>query len=104
MQKKSKTHIVGQREMRKQKRDVLEEEMRNIDKCGMEDFGTSDRQPTAVEGRWLRPQAAKHGGDNMSKYFYVVYGNSAMSAQLLGGVAIRSRNGAPSRKGCLSND
>ena len=33
---------------------------------------------------------------------YVTYGKNAMSAQLLE-VSIRSRNGAPSRNGCVVN-
>ena len=38
----------------------------------------------------------------MSKQFYVICGKSVMSAQMLE-VSIRSRNGAPSRKGCVVN-
>ena len=37
----SRTHIVGECEIYKEERDVLEE-MRKIDECGMEKFGTPD--------------------------------------------------------------
>ena len=36
----SRTHIVGECEMHKEERDVLEREMREIDECDMEGFST----------------------------------------------------------------
>ena len=37
----NRTHIVGECEMYKEDWDVSEEEMREIDKCDMEEFGTT---------------------------------------------------------------
>ena len=57
----SRTHIVGEREMYKEERDVSEEEMRRIDECDMEDFDTLDsskKTNAILEDRWW-PQAAK---------------------------------------------
>ena len=42
-------------------------------------------------------------GIRLAKSFYVIYGNDVMSAQLLEVSLITSRNGAPSRKGCVVN-
>ena len=36
----SRTHVVGECEMYKEGRDVLEEEMKEVDECDMEEFGT----------------------------------------------------------------
>ena len=36
---KSRTHIVGEREIYKEERDALEEKMRKLDVCDMEEFG-----------------------------------------------------------------
>ena len=82
-------------------RDVLEGEMREIDKCNMEEFDTLDSSEKTIAilgGRWC-PQVAKQG-DKTSKSLHVIYGNNVMGAQLFK-VSIRSRNGAPSRKGCV---
>ena len=60
--------------MRKQERDVLEE-VREIDECDMEGFGTLDSsgKTIAVLGdRWW-PQAAKEEGDNISKKMSMYY-------------------------------
>ena len=38
----SRIHIVGEYEMYKEERDVLEEEMRKIDECDMDEFDTLD--------------------------------------------------------------
>ena len=65
----SRTHVVGECEMYKEKRDVLE--MRKIDECGMEKFGTLDssEKTIAILGdRWW-PQTAKQQGDRISKKF-----------------------------------
>ena len=58
----------------------------------MEKFGRLER-------RWW-PRTVKQDGDRIGKNFYVqvVYERSAISAQMLD-VSIRSRNGAPSRRG-----
>ena len=59
--KESRSHIVGEREMYKEERDVLEEEMRTIDECDVEKFDTLDssEKTIAILGdRWW-PQTAK---------------------------------------------
>ena len=43
-----RTHVVGECEMCKQERDVLEEEMREICKCDMEKFGILDSSEKTV--------------------------------------------------------
>ena len=63
----SRTHIVGDCEMYKEEWDVLEE-MRKIDECSMEKFGTLDssEKTIAILGdRW--PQTANQKGDKISK-------------------------------------
>ena len=42
------THIVGEYEKHKEKRDVLEDEMKKIDECGMEKFGTLDSSKKTI--------------------------------------------------------
>ena len=48
----SRTHIVGECEIYKEERDVLEEEMREIDECDMEEFDTlnSSEKTIAILG------------------------------------------------------
>ena len=43
----SKTHVAGEHEIYKEERDVLEEEMRKLDECDMEEF----RRPLIREWR-----------------------------------------------------
>ena len=63
----SRTHIVGECEIYKDERDVLE--MRKIDECDMEEFGTLDSSEETIailgDRRW--PQTAKQEGDKISK-------------------------------------
>ena len=51
--KESRTHLVGECGAYKEERDVLEEEMRNIEECDMEKFGTlgSREKTIAILGR-----------------------------------------------------
>ena len=44
----SRTHIVGECEIYKEERELLEEEMRKIDECGMEKFGTLDSSKKTI--------------------------------------------------------
>ena len=67
-------------------------------------FGTlnSSEETIAVLGvRWW-PQKTKQEGDQIIKTFLYNTWENVMSAQMLE-VSIRSRNGAPSRKGCVVN-
>ena len=49
------------------------------------------------------PQTAKQEGDKISKRFVCNIWKKRDEHPNLGGVFIRSRNGAPSRKGCVAN-
>ena len=63
----SRTHTVGECEIYKEERDVLE--MRKMDECGMEKFGTpySSEKTIAILGdRWW-PHKAKQEGEKISK-------------------------------------
>ena len=86
--------------MYKEERDVLEE-MRKIDECGIDKFGTLDssEKTIAILGdRWW-PQTAKQ----QTKKFIGNIWKKRNEHPKVGGVSIRSRNGAPSRKGCMVN-
>ena len=100
-------HIVGECEIYKEERHVLVE-MRKIDECGMEEFGTlliySSEKTIAILGdRWW-PQTVKQQGDKISKKFLCNTWKKRNERPNDGVVSIRSRNGAPSRKGCVVND
>ena len=82
--RESRTHIVEQCEIYKEERDVLVE-MRKFDVCHMEEFGrleSSEKTIATLRDKWW-PQTAKQQGDRISKQFYVIYGKSVMSAQML---------------------
>ena len=84
---------------------MLEERMRKLGECDMEGLGrleSSEKTIAILGGRWW-PQTAKQDGDTTRKQFFVIYGRGVISAQMFGGVSIRSRNGAPTRKGCVVN-
>ena len=70
---------VGEYEIYKEERDLLEE-MRKIDECDMENFGTQDcsHKTIAILGdRWW-PQTVKQERDKMSKKYnsYITYGKT----------------------------
>ena len=70
--------------MYKEERDVLAE-MSKIDECDTEKFSTLDssEKTIAILGdRWW-PQQAQQEEDKANQTFYVIYGNNAMSAQML---------------------
>ena len=51
----SKTHIVGECKICKEERDALEEEMRKLDVCDMEELGGlegSEKTIAILGGRW----------------------------------------------------
>ena len=66
-----RTHIVGECEICKEERNVLEAGMRYVDECSMEKFGTPDssEKTTATLGDRLWPLTAKQGGDKIGKKF-----------------------------------
>ena len=65
----SRTHIVGECETYTEEWDALEEGMRKIDVCDMEEFGrleSSEKTIAILGDRWW-PQMAKQNGDRISK-------------------------------------
>ena len=97
-------HIVGECEIYKEERYAVN--MRKIDECGTEKFGTLDNsseKTIAISGErwWL--QMAKQEGDKISKPFLCNIWGKRHERPNVGGISIRSRNGAPSRKGCVVN-
>ena len=85
---------------------MLEEKMREIDECDVEEFDTIDSSGKTIASilgdRWW-PQAAKQEGDKISKKHLCNIWKQRSERPIVGGVSIRSRNGAPSRKGCVVN-
>ena len=78
--------------MYKVKRDVSE--MRKLDECGMENFGTlysSAKTIAIVRDRWW-PRMAKRDRDKISKKFPCNMWNKRNERPHVGGVSIRSRN------------
>ena len=72
---------------------------------GMKSFEALDsREKTiAILGdRWW-PQTAKQEGDKICKRFLYNIWKKRCEHRTVEGVSIRSRNGAPSRKGCVVN-
>ena len=100
----SRTRIVGECEIYKEERDVLEEEVRKLDVCDMEEFGrleSSEKTIAILGNRW--PQTAKQDGERISKQFLHSIWNKRNERPNVGGVSIRSRSSAPFRKGCVVN-
>ena len=79
--------------------------MRKIDECGMEKFGAlgSSEKTIAILGDKWWPQTAKQEGDEICKKKTCNIWKKRNERPNVGGVSIRSRNGAPSRKGCVVN-
>ena len=65
------THIIGECEICKEGRDVLEKEMRKIDECDTEKFGTlySSEKTIAILADRCCPQTSNQEGDKRSKRF-----------------------------------
>ena len=84
------------------------DEMRRIDECGMEKFSTIDissERTFTIPGDRRRSQKAKQEGDKINKTLNVTYGKHFINeCPNVEGVSVRSRNGAPSRRGQRSND
>ena len=79
--------------------------MRKLDVCGMEEFGkleSSEKTIAILGDRWW-PQTAKQDGDSIRKQFLCKIWKKRNERPNVGGVSIGSRNGAPSRKGCVVN-
>ena len=79
--------------------------MRKFDVCDMGEFGgldSSEKTIAILRDRWW-PQTAKQDGDRISKHFLRSIRKNRKGRPNVGGVSIRSRNGAPSRKGRAVN-
>ena len=92
-------------ELYKEERDTLEKEMREVNEGGMNLFeALDDREKTiAIQGDRCLPQTARQDGDNICKKFLCNIWKKRKERLNVGGVSIRSRNGAPSRKGRVVN-
>ena len=98
----SRTHVVGNCEIFKEELDALEETTK-LDECDTEEFGrleSSEKMIAILGDRWW-PQTAKQDGDRISKHFLCNIWKTRNERPHVGGVSIRSRNGAPSRKECV---
>ena len=100
----SRTHIERECEIYTEQRDALEE-MRKLDVCDMKEFDRleSSKKTIAILGDGWWPQMAKQDGDSISKQFLHDIWKKRNERPNVGGVSIMSRNGAPSRKGCVVN-
>ena len=67
----SRTHIVGEYEIYKEKRNVIEEVMRKLYVFDMKEFGRLERseKTIAILGDRLWPQTAKQDGNRICKQF-----------------------------------
>ena len=63
----------------------------------------SSERTIAILGDGWWPQTAKQDGDRRSKKFLCSLWKKRNERPNVGGASIRSRNGAPSRKGCVVN-
>ena len=81
------------------------EEMRKLGEFDTEEFGRleSSEKTIAILGDKWRPQTAKQVGDRISKQILCNIWEKRNERRNVAGVSIRSRNGAPSRKGCVVN-
>ena len=99
---------LAQLEIYKEERNALVEGMRKSDVCDMvQEFSRVESREKMIDinilgDRWW-PQTAIQDGDRISKRFLCSMWNKHNERPNVGGVSIRSRNGAPSRKGCVVN-
>ena len=79
--------------------------MRDLNKSRMESFDALDSREKTIAtlgDRWW-PQTAKQDGDTICRMFLRSVWKERNEYLVVGGVSVRSRNGAPSRKGCVVN-
>ena len=79
--------------------------MKKFDVCGMEEFcrlESSEKTIAILGDRWW-PQTAKQDGDRICEQYLGILWKKRNEHPNVGGVSTRSRNGAPSRKGCVVN-
>ena len=91
--------------MYKEERYTVEEEMREIEECDVEEFfvhqNSSEKTIAMLGDRWW-PQAAKPEGDKNRRKKCNVWKQSN-ERPTIRDVSTRNRNGAPSRNGCVVN-
>ena len=79
--------------------------MRDLDKSGMKSFDALDSREKTItklgDRRW--PQTAKQDGDKICRRFLCSVWKKRSEYLAIGGVSLISRNGAPSRMGCVVN-
>ena len=81
------------------------EEMEKLDVRDMAEFGrleSSEKTIAILGDRWW-PQTVKQDGDRISRHLVCNIWKKRNECPDVGVVSIRSRNGAPSRKGCVVN-
>ena len=96
---------MGESALYRKERDVLEKEMRKIDRCGMGNFGTlenSERTIAILGARWW-PQTIKQEGDKLkpkkNEILPTIWKKRhERPTTEVTRLCIESRNGAPSRK------
>ena len=79
--------------------------MRELGVCDVQEFGrleSSEKTIVIVGDRWW-PQTAEQERDSISKQFLCNIWRKRYQRPNVGGASIGSRNGAPSRKGCVVN-
>ena len=84
---------------------MLEEEMRKIDECDMEEFDTPDSSENAIAilgDRWW-PQAAKQEGDKISNKFLCSIRKQRNERPNIGGASTRRTVLRPERDACVVN-
>ena len=92
-------------EMYKEEWDVLEGEVRDVNEGGMESFDSSDSREKAIAilgDRWWSKQT-KQDRDKICRRLLCEVWKQPDEHLKVGGVTHRSRNGAPSLKGCVVN-
>ena len=79
--------------------------MRDLDKSGMKSFDALDsREKTVAKPGYLWwPQTAKQDGDKICRRFLYSVWKKRNEYLVVGGVSVRSRNDAQSRKRCVVN-
>ena len=99
----SRTHAVGDWNRQEGTGCVRggDEEIRRV--CDMEEFGrleSSEKTIAILGDRWW-PQTTKQDEDRISEQFLCSIWKKRNERPNVGGVSVRSRNRAPSRKGCV---
>ena len=101
----SRSRILAECELYQEESDMLRREMLEVNEDGMQLFeglDSSGKTMAILGDRWW-PQTAKQDGDKICKRFLCDVWKKRKELLNVGGGSIRSRNGAPSRQGCVVN-